>query len=161
MNVTDLEAETKDTPDSIPLQDGRTKESSMCQDMSREEATNLPAAIAAVDPEAKRRLMEARLMEVGITESDLMAAGYRKSDLLQFLATPAGERLVDRVSSLLERLKGKDHDKNRIELIVKVGAGLAVVGLTVLLATLGKFDPSVGVLFGTILGYIFASKKPD
>jgi hypothetical protein len=133
----------------------------MCQATNPEDAKKPSDTVAAVDPDARRRLMEARLMEAGITESDLMAAGYRKSDLLQFLATAPGEKLVDRVSGLLESFKGKDHDKYRIELMAKVGAGLVVVGMTVLLATLGKFDPSVGVLFGTILGYIFASKKQD
>jgi hypothetical protein len=133
----------------------------MCQATNPEDAKNPPDAIAGADPETRRRLMEARLVDAGITESDLMAAGYRKSDLLQFLATPPGEKLVDRILGVLESFKGKDHNKDLIEMATKVVASLVVVGVTALLVGLGTFDPSVGVLFGAILGYIFANKKQD
>ena len=133
----------------------------MCEATNPEDAKKPSDAGAASDPETKRRLMEKRLMDAGITESDLIAAGYRKSDLLQFLATPPGEKLVERILGVLESFKGKEHNKYLIELVTKVIASLVVVGVTVLLVSLGKFDPSVGVLFGAILGYIFASKKQD
>lgn len=92
-------------------------------------------------------------------------ASVQRSDLepmLVYLQTIQGHEIASRLIAVIEGIKHSTIDKStanaRIEKYVQLAVILAVVVSTSLLVATGKFEASVGVLFGTLVGYVFGKK---
>lgn len=88
------------------------------------------------------------------------------SDLEPFFSYLNGERgheLAARLITVIEGIKQATLDKSAshalIEKYLQAGVILAVVIATSFLVYYGKFEASVGVLFGTLVGYAFGKKQ--
>jgi rubrerythrin len=102
-----------------------------------------------------KKELESKLQQLGFSESDLNELGYSRNPLLDLLKTPSGEKIVDTVANLLNSFSQKDRSKHTMETIVKLLCITAVIFATFFLSLYGKFEPSVGVLFGSVIGYLF------
>jgi len=111
--------------------------------------------------EAQKAVIEKKLNQSDITESDLNKAGYFRNPILDFLKTESGGKFSDSVVNLINVLSQKYHTTHKWETVAKVGSIIAVVIATSGLLYFGKFDPSVGVLFGTIIGYLFGKNNKE
>lgn len=131
----------------------------MCE--NKQPQQQIEQVALAINPELIKKQVEERLLAAGLTETDLAFAGYKKSDLFQFLESPTGSKLMEKILGLLDRFKGKNHWKSLLEMGYKLAIAAIVVGSVVYLQTLNKFDSSVGVLFGSIVGFIFARTKTE
>lgn len=84
------------------------------------------------------------------------------SDLIDYLSSDKGHEIASRLISVIESVKHSTIDSSatnvRIEKIVQAFVIVMVVGATSVLVALGKFEASVGVLFGTLVGYAFGKK---
>ena len=95
-------------------------------------------------------------------------------NFFEYLQSKEGHKLASRVVTLIEDIKKvtldrnaelsklqmeatKDHRKNTM--IFQGMIIIAVIGATVALVLSGKFDSTVGVLFGTLIGYIFGKRS--
>lgn len=84
------------------------------------------------------------------------------SPFLNYLQTKQGHEISSRVLKIFEDIKKSalDHrSKHSItEKWIQAGIILAVIVSSSLLAHFGKFDSSMGVLYGTLVGYLFGKK---
>lgn len=84
------------------------------------------------------------------------------SPLFEYLKTPQGHEVTTRIISIIEDVKKAALEKSASHAIFEKwlqGAIIVIVIIaTSLLSYLGKFETSVGVLFGTLVGYIFGRK---
>lgn len=82
--------------------------------------------------------------------------------LIAYLNGERGHELASRLIAVIESIKHSTIDKSAshamVEKYVQVIVILAVVICTSLLVYVGKFEASVGVLFGTLVGYVFGKK---
>ena len=82
--------------------------------------------------------------------------------LLIYLNGPTGHEIVSRVLAVIESIKHSTLDKSttnaRVEKYIQATVLLAVIVATSVLVGLGKFEASVGVLFGTLVGFAFGKK---
>ncbi len=80
-----------------------------------------------------------------------------------YLATPPGHEVATRVIAIFEDLKRFGMERNaghqKIETFGKYGLVLAVIIASVFLSMNDKFDSTIGVLFGTLIGYFFGRSK--
>jgi hypothetical protein len=88
--------------------------------------------------------------------------GKSVEPLLAYLGTTNGHEIASRILSVVESVKQSTLDKSsnnvRVEKYIQFGAVVAVITATTFLVYSGKFDASVGVLFGTVVGYAFGKK---
>src|SRR5258705_8399807 len=95
------------------------------------------------------------------------------SPFFDYLKSIQGHEVLSRIVGLIEGLKKATLDKNaelstkqldaarihrRNTQMLQGFAMLTVVTASTVLVCLGKFEPTVGVLFGTIMGYIFGKR---
>lgn len=82
--------------------------------------------------------------------------------LLDYLQSPQGHEIAGRLLSVVEDIKKSTLDKTTnhaaFEKWLQAGIIFVVVVAASVLSYLGKFDTSLGVLFGTLVGYIFGKK---
>jgi hypothetical protein len=82
--------------------------------------------------------------------------------ILGYLQSPQGHELTSRLLAVVEDIKKSTLEKNSshaaFEKWLQAGIIFLVVSASSILAYLGKFDTSLGVLFGTLVGYIFGKK---
>jgi hypothetical protein len=95
------------------------------------------------------------------------------SSLFEYLKSPQGHDIASRIVGLVEGLKkatldrtadlsvkqldaAQVHRKNTH--LLQAGAMLMIVAASTILVLYSKFDTSVGVLFGSIMGYIFGKR---
>ncbi len=82
--------------------------------------------------------------------------------ILGYLQSPQGHELTSRLLTVVEDIKKSTLEKNSshaaFEKWLQAGIIFLVVIASSILAYLGKFDTSLGVLFGTLVGYIFGKK---
>jgi hypothetical protein len=114
-----------------------------------------------INNEEQKTAIERKLHESAIAESELNKAGYFRSPLLDFLKTESGSKFGEKVVNLLDILGQKYHTTYKWDTVSKVGCIIAVVVATSVLLCLGKFEPSVGILFGTIVGYLFGKDSRE
>ncbi len=79
-----------------------------------------------------------------------------------YLQSQPGHEVVNRLLSLVEDVKRSTLEKSTAHAMFGMGFQAAIV-LVVIVATsvltyLGKFEPSVAVLFGLLVGYIFGRR---
>lgn len=81
---------------------------------------------------------------------------------LNYLQSPQGHEIASRVLSVVEDVKKATLEKTTSHAVFEKWLQAAIIAMVVfssaLLSYLGKFDTSVGVLFGTLVGYIFGKK---
>ncbi|MDB2409020.1 hypothetical protein N9W57_00135 [Pseudomonadales bacterium] len=84
------------------------------------------------------------------------------SPFLDYIQSEKGHAIVSRVLVVVEDLKkagietATSHAK--LEKALQVVIILVVVGAASILTYHGKFDSTLGVLFGTLVGYLFGKK---
>ena len=92
------------------------------------------------------------------TTNDLKAA--QGTTLFDFLTTPEGREFGKHcLTHMTQYLSNAGHNQ-RTELWVRAIVILAIILVVAALTYFGKFDSSIGVLMGTLVGYIFG-KKPE
>ncbi len=108
---------------------------------------------AAVSDEAARKPAEAEESE---EYDDIAPTVY------DYLQTPQGHEIAKRAVELLEQLvKSKvtqDATNLRFDKWLQVIIVVAVVLASAVLAALDKFSPTVGVLLGALVGYVFGKR---
>jgi hypothetical protein len=81
---------------------------------------------------------------------------------LSYLETEKGHEIASRVLSIFEDIKKAALEKNashaKFEKWLQVGIVLFVIVASSLLTYVEKFDSTVAVLFGTLVGYLFGKK---
>lgn len=82
--------------------------------------------------------------------------------IADYLKSPQGHELTSRLLAVVEDIKKSSLDKSSshaaFEKWLQAGIIFLVVIASSALAYLGKFDTSLGVLFGSLVGYIFGKK---
>jgi hypothetical protein len=82
--------------------------------------------------------------------------------LFVYLQSEQGHEIATRLLSVVEDVKKSTLEKTTSHAIfekwLKAGIIFVVVVAASFLSYLGKFDTSLGVLFGTLVGYIFGKK---
>jgi hypothetical protein len=82
--------------------------------------------------------------------------------IMDYLQSPQGHEVATRVLTVIEDIKKSTLEKTAshatFEKWLQAGIILVVVVAASVLSYLGKFDTSLGVLFGTLVGYIFGKK---
>lgn len=82
--------------------------------------------------------------------------------LFTYLQSPQGHEIATRLLSVVEDIKKSTLEKTTSHAVfekwLQAGIIFIVVIAASLLSYLGKFDTSLGVLFGTLVGYIFGKK---
>ena len=85
------------------------------------------------------------------------------SPFFEYLKTEQGYKVVTRILDIVDDVKKATIMQTtahvKIEKWVQLAIILAVVGATSVLTAMDKFDPSVGVLFGTLVGYLFGRRR--
>ena len=81
---------------------------------------------------------------------------------LDYLKSPEGHEIASRVLTIVEDVKKATLEKTTkhaaFEKWLQAGVIVVVVIATSILSCLGKFETSLRVLFGTMVGYIFGRK---
>lgn len=84
------------------------------------------------------------------------------SPAFEYLKSDRGHELASRTLKIVEDLKKGALEKNashaKFERALQVTVIAVVVGASTFLTYFGKFDASVGVLFGTMVGYLFGKR---
>ena len=84
------------------------------------------------------------------------------SPFFEYLKSDHGHEITKRVVSIVEDIKKAALDKSSSHAIfekrLQATIIIIVIIATSILSYLGKFETSVGVLFGTLVGYIFGRK---
>ncbi len=109
--------------------------------------------------EAQKAGIEAKLQQSGISESDLNKAGFTKTPVLDLLKTDSGSKVVESVVNLINGLSQKYHTTHKWDTVAKVGCIAGVVAAVSVLSYFDRFEPSIGVLFGSIIGYLFGKNN--
>lgn len=82
--------------------------------------------------------------------------------ILNYLQSQQGHEIASRVLTIVEDIKKATLEKTTshaaFEKWLQAGIVVVVVVAASTLSYLGKFDASLGVLFGTLVGYIFGKR---
>jgi hypothetical protein len=85
------------------------------------------------------------------------------SYFFEYLHSEKGHEVMSRVLSMVEDLKkaGLDRTSEHIksERWLQVGVISLVIVASTFLTYVGKFDTSLGVMFGTMVGYLFGKRS--
>lgn len=85
------------------------------------------------------------------------------SPFFSYLGTERGHEIAKKFFDIFEGVKRfgmrQSSTHTVVEVIAKYLVFAGVVGGAVYLSSIGKFDSSVGVLFGTLIGYLFGKKQ--
>lgn len=105
--------------------------------------------------------MNKELVAVDENENDT-AAPSELQPVLNYLQTERGHDIASRILNIIEDVKKATLEKTTshatFEKWLQALIVVVVVGAASTLSYLGKFDTSLGVLFGTLVGYIFGKK---
>lgn len=84
------------------------------------------------------------------------------SPLFEYLKTDKGHELASRIVGIVEDIKKATLEKSSTHAIfekwLQAAVIIVVVAAASILSYFGKFETSVGVLFGTLVGYIFGKR---
>ena len=97
------------------------------------------------------------------TEEGCDAEGYEPSPLLDYLETEKGHQIASRVLSILEGIQQATLATNSKHVIFELWFKVITVVLVIIAASIltwfDRFNPTMGVLFGTLMGYVFGKKS--
>ncbi len=105
-------------------------------------------------------------MSIDNEEQDSLAEAEEKKldptleKLIDFLQTDKGEKVFAHVMSALGRHTQRSAFISLIESLVKYAIVGGVIYVVYLLSDSAKFDGAIGVLLGTLVGYLFGKQKP-
>ncbi|MCW7471852.1 hypothetical protein [Leptospira kanakyensis] len=95
------------------------------------------------------------------------------SEIIEYIMSEPGHEIIKRIITLIEDIKKSTLDKNveltkinvtnnhkqRAYLIIQQTIVFVVIVIaSIYLAVMDKFSPTIGVLFGTVIGYFFGKK---
>lgn len=87
------------------------------------------------------------------------------SPFFEYLRSDKGHEVVGRVLAIFEDIKkaaiSQQSGHVKRELWMQLGIIGLVVAASTTLAVLGKFDATIGVLFGTLVGYVFGKRSKE
>ena len=96
-------------------------------------------------------------------EGEELPEGMMTAAVTAYLMTPQGHEIAGRVIGIFEDLKkaALSHGASnaKLEKILQIVIVVTVVVAASSLAAMGKLDSTVGVLFGTLVGYVFGKKN--
>ena len=79
-----------------------------------------------------------------------------------WLSTEKGHEIASKIVSIVDDVKkaalAQSASHARLEIWLKIVVILAVIGAATTLTIFDKFNPTVGVLFGTLVGYFVGRK---
>jgi hypothetical protein len=85
------------------------------------------------------------------------------SPFFEYLKSEKGHEVTSRVLAIFEDLKkaalARSSEHAKFERTLQAGIVLVVVVAASLLTYFAKFDASLGVLFGTLVGYLFGRRN--
>ncbi len=88
---------------------------------------------------------------------------HEPSPLLDYLETEKGHQIASRVLSILEGIQQATLATNSKHVIFELWFKVVTVILVIIAASIltwfEKFNPTMGVLFGTLMGYVFGKKS--
>ena len=88
--------------------------------------------------------------------------GY-PSPFLEYLKTEKGHEVVIRVLSIVDDVKKETITHNashaKLDKWLQIGIVFAVIVASTILTIFDKFNPTIGVLFGTLVGYVFGRRR--
>ena len=86
-----------------------------------------------------------------------------RSQFLDLLETENGRRVAEKLLEVFESIQHKGTEKDlkvsAIEQIATIILIALVIGSVTWLTYAGKFTPSLGVLFGTLVGYVYGKNN--
>lgn len=100
--------------------------------------------------------------DIDLTSPDELVDETDFQPLFNYLQSPQGHEIATRLLSVVEDVKKSTLEKTTSHAVfekwLQAGIIFVVVVAASFLSYLGKFDTSLGVLFGTLVGYIFGKK---
>jgi hypothetical protein len=85
------------------------------------------------------------------------------SYFFEYLHSEKGHEVASRILGIVEDLKKaalvRSSEHAKFERLLQVGTVVVVVVAASFLTYAGKFDASLGVLFGTLVGYLFGKRN--
>jgi len=100
--------------------------------------------------------------DINLAHSDQSTEETDFQPLFNYLQSQQGHEIATRLLSVVEDVKKSTLEKTTshaaFEKWLQAGIIFIVVVAASFLSYLGKFDTSLGVLFGTLVGYIFGKK---
>ncbi len=110
----------------------------------------------------KHSSLEETKTEKGIAEIDNVEDNIDVGPFLAYLESDKGHELASRILKIIEDIKKATLETTtshaKFEKRLQVTIILTVVLASSILTYVGKFDSTVGVLFGTLVGYLFGKK---
>ena len=86
----------------------------------------------------------------------------QKSDLakvlIEYLNTNNGHEIASKILSQMGKNTERLGKASICQLVIQAVIVIIIIGVTATLSANGKFDASLGVLFGTLVGYVFGKK---
>jgi len=80
----------------------------------------------------------------------------------KYLQSPQGHEVASRILTMFDELKkgtlSQAGGQVRLDKWLQITIVLTVIAASTILAVLEKFSPTIGVLFGTLLGYVFGRR---
>lgn len=84
------------------------------------------------------------------------------SPVVEYLSTANGHEIASRILTIFEDVKKSTLERNashaKFEKWLQVAIIVLVIGASTWLTVIDKFDSTIGVLFGTLVGYLFGKK---
>src|SRR4051794_17184285 len=97
-----------------------------------------------------------------LAEAETPAEKTDLQPILNYLQSPQGHEIATRLLSVIEDIKKSTLIKTTSHAVFEKWLQAGIIFIVVVAASslsyLGKFDTSLGVLFGTLVGYIFGKK---
>lgn len=101
--------------------------------------------------------------EPAIPQSQKNDEDFDISPFLSYLKTKEGQEIATRVVAIFEELRKVSLDRSSslktVETYLRYVMVLAVIVAAVTLSLYDKFDSTIGVLFGTLIGYFFGRTR--
>lgn len=100
------------------------------------------------------------LAELPSGPSEMADEEYAGATAFDYLQTPQGHEVAKRLLGILERIANAKVDRDataiRLERLVQIGIIVLVVAASTTLAIADKFNATIGLLFGTLVGYVLS-----
>lgn len=94
------------------------------------------------------------LQKIEEVEAKLKEMGYSRGMFLKFMETEAGKQIANEVVKFLNSYQKKSAKLEWAKILIIA----LIISATGLLTYFDKFDASLGVLLGTLAGYLFGKK---
>lgn len=117
---------------------------------------------ASVQPES---LSSGHLPPLPVGDTDLEAGMEEEQDqdldpspFLEYLKSPQGHELAGRVVGIKKAALSHSASEVKLDKMIQIAIVVSIVAAATTLAILDKFSAPVGILFGTLVAYVFGKK---